>query len=343
MKLLLRLANLSRPPDVNNVVIQVMSTYVAPTDIFCLDPAYSTTRLVSRETPTEANSDHRETKVLLFLPENKGRKGEGGLRTQGHYKKSLPHKPLVTVITVVFNGEKHLEETILSVINQTYDNVEYIIIDGGSTDGTVDVIRKYERQIDYWVSEEDKGIYYAMNKAVALSTGDWVYVLGSDDKLYAEAMQRVSKYLASQETAYYGDVKLLSSGEIFAGRFSTYKMMYYNISHQSIFYPRSFILKNRYDVNYQIGADFELLMRCHGTRDYKLQYIPEIIAEYNDVDGISSKQEDPNFLKDRKAIVKKNFSPAHYFLYAIRYYAVLALEALSLKRIIKLMIARVTK
>lgn len=77
----------------------------------------------------------------------------------------------MTIVTVVYNGEKYIEETILSVINQSYANVEYIIVDGGSTDGTLDLILKYEDRIDYWVSESDYGIYDAMNKGVVLSSG----------------------------------------------------------------------------------------------------------------------------------------------------------------------------
>ncbi|HAH56818.1 MAG TPA: glycosyltransferase, partial [Bacteroidales bacterium] len=80
----------------------------------------------------------------------------------------------MTVVTVVFNGVEFLEDTIKSVIGQTYDNVEYIIVDGGSKDGTLDIIKKYEYAIDYWVSEPDKGIYDAMNKAIDLGSGDWI-------------------------------------------------------------------------------------------------------------------------------------------------------------------------
>ena len=76
---------------------------------------------------------------VLFLPQNDTRKGEGGLRTKGYFKKNYEEKPLISIITVVYNGEMYLEETIQSVINQTYDNVEYIIIDGGSTDGTLNI------------------------------------------------------------------------------------------------------------------------------------------------------------------------------------------------------------
>jgi len=108
---------------------------------------------------TDLILNEKEDNSKLFLSEGENRKGEGGQRTKGHFKKSYEKKPLISVITVVFNGEKYLEETITSVINQTYENVEYIIIDGGSTDGTLDIIKRYEDKIDYWVSEKDNGIY----------------------------------------------------------------------------------------------------------------------------------------------------------------------------------------
>jgi glycosyltransferase involved in cell wall biosynthesis len=96
----------------------------------------------------------------------------GGLRTKGLFKATSPAKPLITVITVVLNGERHLEQAIQSVIKQDYPHIEYVIIDGGSTDGTLDIIRKYEARIDYWVSEPDNGIYDAMNKGIALARGE---------------------------------------------------------------------------------------------------------------------------------------------------------------------------
>lgn len=107
---------------------------------------------------------------------------EGGLIAKGTFnKKSRPDKPLVSIITVVFNGEKYLEQTIQNVVSQTYDNTEYIVIDGGSTDGTLDIIRKYEDKIAYWISEKDEGISDALNKGIKLSSGEVIGIIHSDD------------------------------------------------------------------------------------------------------------------------------------------------------------------
>ena len=92
--------------------------------------------------------------------------------------------PLISVITVSYNAVSTIEDTILSVINQTYTNIEYIIIDGGSADGTVGIIEKYVDRISYWVSEPDKGIYDAMNKGLKVANGDWAIFMGSDDVFF---------------------------------------------------------------------------------------------------------------------------------------------------------------
>ena len=91
------------------------------------------------------------------------------------------NRPTISIITVSYNSKNVIEETILSVINQTYEKIEYIIIDGGSTDGTIDIIKKYENQITHWISEPDFGIYDAMNKGIGLANGNWVNFMNCGD------------------------------------------------------------------------------------------------------------------------------------------------------------------
>ena len=116
---------------------------------------------------------------------------EGGARLRGVNKKSESGKPLITIITVVFNGAATLEKTIQRVIGQVYDNFEYIIFDGASTDGTVDIIKQYDHAIDYWLSEPDCGIYDAFNKAIRQAKGDYYVVVGCDDELFESGIKEV--------------------------------------------------------------------------------------------------------------------------------------------------------
>ncbi len=131
----------------------------------------------------------------------------GGLRTHGIKKTSSNERPLITIVTVVYNGEKTLEQTILSVLNQSYENLEYIIIDGLSTDGTLDIIKKYEDKIDYWQNEPDKGIYDAMNKGIVLSSGEWINFMNSGDLFYDDmVLTKISPYLAkTKASVIYGN------------------------------------------------------------------------------------------------------------------------------------------
>ena len=144
---------------------------------------FATTRTLKDTPPEIINNPEDEVQTVLFMPEREGRQGEGGLRTKALYKLSESvEQPLVSVITVVRNNVSLLEQTMQSVINQHGDGVEYLVIDGGSTDGTVGLIQQYNEQINYWVSEKDGGIYDAMNKGVLLSQAMRVHI-NSDDLL----------------------------------------------------------------------------------------------------------------------------------------------------------------
>jgi len=132
---------------------------------------------------------------------------------QGYFEASLSDQQLITVVTVVFNGDQLLEETIRSVVRQTYKDIEYIIIDGGSTDGTLDIIKKYEDKIDYWISEPDDGIYDAMNKGIANATGDWIYFINAGDSLFSVKTLENLKLdsLSSATDILYGNFNIIDS------------------------------------------------------------------------------------------------------------------------------------
>ncbi len=160
-------------------------------DLMCLDSKSSTTRLLTQEKPTIENGEDDNFQNVLFLPKGEDRNGEGGLRTQGYFKKSLEDKPLITVVMAVFNGEETLETAIKSIVEQSYENVEFIVIDGGSSDATLAIIKQYQHAIDYWVSEPDGGIYDAFNKAVRTAQGEYYIVVGCDDVLFEKSIEHL--------------------------------------------------------------------------------------------------------------------------------------------------------
>jgi glycosyltransferase involved in cell wall biosynthesis len=198
---------------------------------------------------------------------------KGGLRFQeAYHKKSISGCPLVSAITVVKNGERYLEKTIQSVINQTYTNIEYIIIDGGSTDNTLDIIQKYKNKIDCWVSENDKGIYDGMNKGIDLAKGEWVIFINAGDKFYKNnIVERI--FLGKNYGAdfIYGDSKIVYSPKFSriqqAGEIKNFwKGMIF--SHQSLFTRCDVFKKYKFNINNKIGADFEFLFTCY-INNYK--------------------------------------------------------------------------
>ena len=200
-------------------------------------------------------------------------------------------KPLITVVTVVFNGEQYLEETILSVINQTYDNVEYIIIDGGSTDGTLDIIKKYEHAIDYWVSEKDKGIYDAMNKGIRLANGEIIGLINADDYYLETTVEsvvetfKVSKpdVLFGNKTALNEDLKIQKSVSVSLP--TSMQDLAVHAVHPTVFVKRKVYQENLFDLKYRIAADYEFLLSIYdkGAKFYKLDQILAVMR----TDGVS--------------------------------------------------------
>lgn len=225
--------------------------------------------------------------------------------------------PLISIITVSYNAAETIEQTILSVLNQNFDSFEYIFIDGGSTDGTVDIIKKYQHKIAYWVSESDKGIYDAMNKGVLASKGQYVYFLGGDDLLFDDTvLQKISSYLLNKNVVYYGNVLFKKRNVIYDGKFNSIKIVTRNISHQSIFYPRSVFEKFNFNTNYKIFADYDLNLKLFSNKSFNFVYVPITIALFNDEGASGSNTLDANFENDRLAIIKSNF-PYWIYLYRV--------------------------
>lgn len=214
------------------------------------------------------------------------KKLEGGLRTLGYIRKTSPSEPLITVLTVVLNGDKHLEKTILSVINQDYCNIEYIIIDGGSVDGTIETIKTYEDQIDYWVSEKDKGIYDAMNKGLDCANGDFIININIGDLLLDVPFNEIKSAIRLDADVVAFSVKLNES-TIFKPKKGFTSRIDNSLHHQGTFYSRK--LLERYDLTYKIFADFDLNQRLINKR--RKVILHEKIVSSHAIDGISHTKE----------------------------------------------------
>ena len=197
---------------------------------------------------------------------------EGGLRTQGAQKQSTPEKPLISVITVVFNGAETLRDTIESVAMQSYENVEYIVLDGGSTDGTVEILQQYNHQLAYWRSEKDGGIYDAMNKGIDLATGDYIGMLNADD-LFADkdVLQNiVDKFQQTSADAVFSCLNIVAQQNVqkiirkyrVAKLNSTLLRIGVMPAHPTFYCKKScYQQAGFYKTDYKIAADFEMLAR----------------------------------------------------------------------------------
>ncbi|MDW8002957.1 MAG: glycosyltransferase family 2 protein [Deltaproteobacteria bacterium] len=209
---------------------------------------------------------------------------------------SISEIPLVSIVTVVKNAKNWIKNTILSVVNQNYPNIEYIIIDGNSTDGTRDILMDYDRFVDYWISETDNGIYDAMNKGTFLSTGRWLLYLNAGDFLYSDrVIEKIVtfKYANStideaSEALIYGDWVSFFSGYSFLFRPLHLKNLRTRMcfAHSACLFKSEVVKKYGYQTNYLIASDYELI-RHLWSRGYKFVYANTVISCVNCQDGLS--------------------------------------------------------
>jgi glycosyltransferase involved in cell wall biosynthesis len=231
-------------------------------------------------------------------------------------------EPLITVATVVFNAANVLQAAIESVRAQSYPHIEYIVVDGGSTDGTLDLIRRHQQDITHWISEPDDGVYDAMNKALVAAHGDWLIFLGADDELKIP-IESIVPHMTDRQAVYYGNVEIMASGEVSGGPFTRYRLMQSNICHQAIFYPRSVYQAKRYDTTVGALADHKYNIELWGS-GVRFRHLDVVVSRFNDA-GLSSANQHA-FEAVKMQAIRASFGPFFYALKRSRNLAVKVLK-----------------
>jgi glycosyltransferase involved in cell wall biosynthesis len=238
----------------------------------------------------------------------------------------------ISIITVVYNRRKELEDTINSVISQTYSEIDFVIIDGGSTDGTIDVIKKYQNKISYWNSEKDEGIYDAMNKGLKAVNGDYVWFINAGDKIYSDDTIKNIMSIPDDADAYYGNMEYIDESgnsqgtrtlkkppENLSWRSFLYGMV---VSHQSIIVRRDKCAE--FNLNYKHCADIDWIIRslknCRRIINTNLILSKFLLGGYSKRNIISSNAERYKILRQHfplmkvwKSHIKLGFNFLKYF------------------------------
>lgn len=211
----------------------------------------------------------------------------GGRRERGEQRSSSPFEPLVSIVTVVYNGAATLERTMQSVFAQRYPNIEYIVVDGGSNDGTLDLLRKYDDRLDLWVSERDKGIYDAMNKGVALCTGEWVALINADDWYEPDTVSRVVEAAKqrSETNIVHGDIWIhYPNGhkKLKRAKRNGFLLKYWEmvLNHPSFFVRRSYYQGRPFDATLRVSGDHKWTLAAWMHKKEQFLYLPEPLANF---------------------------------------------------------------
>jgi glycosyltransferase involved in cell wall biosynthesis len=235
---------------------------------------------------------------------------EGGLRLKNILKVGAVNQPLISYVTVVRNSAKTLERTIKSVQAQTYGNVEHLILDGNSTDGTIELIMKYEESIDYFASEPDKGLYDALNKIIPLCRGDLILVLNSDDWLSDRSGEyAVDQYIRNNSQVICGTAKVLINGHqsmLWTPQKVTDNsfLSVANLNHNAVYATRkAYELSGPYDSSYMIAADTKWILTCFDN-GADFSYTDKVLVNYS-LGGVSS--DIYWHMEECKRIIKEKF------------------------------------
>lgn len=217
---------------------------------------------------------------------------------------------LFTVITINYNNYEGLCHTIESVVGQTYIDYEFIVIDGGSNDGSVDVLKRFEEDITYWVSENDHGIYHAMNKGVAQAHGDYCIFMNSGDCFYDySVIEHVAENMTNDDIIV-GKVSIDDKNTLISpppvGELTLYHLYSGAIPHQGTFIRTELLRKYPYDENLKISSDWKFFIQAIIINNCSIRYLDIYVARYN-VDGLSSSN--PELMRKEKDEVLASLFP----------------------------------
>lgn len=223
---------------------------------------------------------------------------------------------LISVIIPCFNCGPKLRATIESVLSQREGLYELIVVDGGSTDGTLDIVSEFAESLRY-VSEKDKGVYDAINKGVRMSRGKYVFILGAGDRLRDGVLSRVADMLPREPSFVYGDAYLERHGVLMGGAMEKADFIRTNVCQQAVFYERTvFDLLGEFDLKYKVYADWEFNMKCFANTRLRKVYLGTLIANFEGW-GISDMQQDAQFVNDFPDLIRKYVGMSHYIRYRI--------------------------
>jgi glycosyltransferase involved in cell wall biosynthesis len=234
---------------------------------------------------------------------------------------------LISIITVTYNAEKYLERTIRSITAQTYPHIEYLIIDGGSTDGTLDIVRKYETHVQYWISEPDQGLYDAMNKGLARATGEYVWFMNAGDEIYAaDTLERIARRFPENGDVYYGDALFVNEQHEELGLRSLLtphrlpaQLSWQDMRLGMVVCHQSFIARRRiappYEPRFRYSADVDWEIKCL-KRAEKVVFVNAVVSRY--LTGGFSRKHLRKSLLDRYAVLREHFGIAGAFANHLR-------------------------
>lgn len=233
----------------------------------------------------------------------------------------------VSIITVVYNAASTIEDTITSVLNQSYPNIEYIIVDGQSNDGSIDIIKKYSNKISKFKSEKDEGIYDAMNKGIAMATGDVIGILNADDVYeHSDVIKNiVDKFQEKNPDAVYADLKYVMKDDLNkvirywkSGKYRDGKFLYgWMPPHPTFFVKKDTYNKlGLYRTDLKSASDYELMLRFIHVNKINIDYLPEVIIRMREggVSNHSIKNRLNANKEDRKAWELNNIKPGPFTL-----------------------------